>query len=111
MVTLGKINDIVSLCSLVIFFLILPMTYRYQKGTKRGSQARPNITLLYLYYACGPFLEYLKKNQMSKQHFAYLFSCFFFFFVFVFLSFQLFLGLKRLLFNCFWNAPIFVLVP
>ena len=78
------------------------MTYRYQKGTKRG---RPNITSIYLYYACGTFLEYLKKNQMSKRHFGYLFSCFFFF------SFQLFLGLKMLLFNRFWNAPIFELVP
>ena len=77
------------------------MTCRYQKCTKRG---RPNITSIYLYYACGSSLEYLKKNQMSKRHLAHLFSCFFF-------SFQLFLGLKMLLFNRFWNTPIFDLVP
>ena len=77
------------------------MTYRYQKGTKRG---RPNITSIYLYYACGSSLEYLKKHQMSKRHFAHLFSCFF-------LSFQLFLGLKMLFCLKCWNAPIFELVP
>ena len=76
------------------------MTYRYQKGTKRG---RPNITSIYLYYACGSSLEFLKKNQMSKRHFAYLFSCFF--------SFQLFLVLKMLFCLKCWNAPIFDLVP